>query len=129
MKNAKTSSRRNFFKIGITGAGLFLATRAIAQICGLKTGEQTIGPFFPEPGTPVDPIREDQDKNIPIFLANDNDLTFVKGRSGKASGQVVYVRGAVTDAASCNPIPDATIIIWQASQSGRYNHKGDDENP
>lgn len=123
----ESTSRRNFFKIGLGAVGTLAASNSLAQLCGINTGEQPLGPFFPRAGTPEDPIREDNDPTTPIYLANDNDLTFVRGRNGTAKGQVVYVTGQVTDDA-CNPVPNATIIIWQASASGRYNHKGDAEN-
>ena len=123
----KLSTRRNFFKSGATViVGSLAVTRALAQVCGMDTGRQPLGPFFPEEGTPEDPIREDLSDG-PISLANDSDLTFVRGRNGRAKGQVVYIKGKVLSK-SCQPIPDATIIIWQASQSGRYNHKRDANN-
>ncbi len=126
MKNSV--SRRSFFRVGMGAMGTLAAGQALAQVCGVITGEQPLGPFFPRPNTPEDSIREDQDPTTPIFLANDSDLTVVKGRVGTAKGQVVYVKGKVLDEA-CRPVPDATLIIWQASGSGRYNHKGDAGNP
>jgi protocatechuate 3,4-dioxygenase beta subunit len=128
MKQSKDNSRRRFFKWGLGAAGSVAVSPAIANVCGVKTGEQGLGPFFPRPETPVDPIKENPDGSVPIFLSNDNDLTFVKGRNGTASGQQVILRGVLTEEDSCKPIANATIIIWQASESGRYNHKGDDAN-
>lgn len=123
----KSVSRRNFFKVGLGAVGTMTAAHSLAQICGVTTGGQPLGPFFPKTGNPVDPIREDSNPATPIHLANDNDLTFVKGRTGVATGQIVYVVGQVIDAA-CKPVSNATLVIWQASESGRYNHKGDAEN-
>ncbi|MGE0529268.1 MAG: hypothetical protein AB7G93_01345 [Bdellovibrionales bacterium] len=125
--NKSPFSRRDLFKTGIGVAGALVATRSVAQVCDLTTGEQPLGPFFPRAGTPEDPIRESQDPTTPIHLANDNDLTFVRGRAGIATGQRIYVRGKVTNEA-CQPLAHATLIIWQASASGRYNHTGDAEN-
>ena len=126
MKKSVIKTRRNFFKVGLGTIGTLATTHSLAQICGI-TGEQPLGPFFPRAETPEDPIREDNDPTTPIFLANDSDLTFVRGRSGKAKGQVVYIKGQVTDE-SCHPVSNAILIIWQASQSGRYNHNGDTDN-
>jgi len=126
-KTGKVLSRRKFFELGLGAAGTFAATTSLAQVCGIATGKQALGPFFPRPGTPDDPIREDADPTTPIYLANDSDLTFVKGRSGRASGQVVLVKGRV-ESEACQPIKNATLIIWQASETGRYNHTGDAEN-
>lgn len=120
-------NRRNFFKFGLGTVGALGATKALAQLCGIDTGEQPLGPFFPNPGTPADPIREDDNPQTPIYLANDNDLTKVKGRRGTAQGQVVYVLGQVKDS-ECKPIANASLIIWQASHSGRYNHIRDADN-
>lgn len=125
--NNQNISRRRFFKFGLGAAGTIAASTSVAKVCGVKTGEQGLGPFFPRPNTPVDPIKENPDGSVPIFLSNDNDLTFVQGRDGQASGQIVNIKGVLTDDA-CQPIAGATIIIWQASESGRYNHKGDDAN-
>ena len=109
-------SRRNFFNLAGAGVGTLLAGSSLAQACGIATSEQPLGPFFPRPGTPQSPIGE-----------NDNDLTFVNGQQGSATGQVVHVKGQLTDGA-CRPISGATLIIWQASASGRYNHRGDAAN-
>lgn len=120
-------SRRRFFGWGIGAAGTIAASSSVAQVCGVKTGEQTLGPFFPRPGTPEDLIKENPDGSVPIYLSNDNDLTHVKGRNGTASGQQVIIKGLVQDE-NCDPVANATIIIWQASESGRYNHKSDAAN-
>lgn len=123
-----TLTRRKFFKVGVGTAGGVVATSAMAQVCGgSQTAEQPLGPFFPRPGTPELNVHESDDPNQPHYLANDNDLTFVKGKDGRAVGQVVYVRGRVQDAV-CNPIRNASLIIWQASSTGRYNHLGDADN-
>lgn len=128
VKDTNPLSRRNFFKTGISaigvGTGAILTNNALAQMCGVATGSQLAGPFFPWPETPQSHVHEDSDPTTPIFLANDNDLTFVQGKNGTATGQIVYVNGLLTDQA-CRPIPQATMIIWQASASGRYNHKRD----
>lgn len=60
-------------------------------------------------------------------LSNDNDLTYVKGRGGKAQGQIVFIKGKVLGQ-NCNPQIGVTVLIWQASASGRYNHKRDEDN-
>ncbi len=123
----KVFNRRLFFKWGLGTAGTLAGSSAVAKACGLNTGAQDLGPFFPSANTPLDPIKENPDESVPISLSNDNDLTFVQGRQGHATGQYVVVKGILTNEA-CEPIEGATIIIWQASASGRYNHKGDGAN-
>jgi protocatechuate 3,4-dioxygenase beta subunit len=124
-------TRRKFFKSGLGTLGAVSATivagQTLAQVCEIATAEEPLGPFFPRAKTPVDPVHEDENPKTPTHLANDNDLTYVKGKKGSSEGQVVYVKGKVVDQ-NCKPIPNASIIIWQASESGRYNHKGDSVN-
>lgn len=128
MQTDKRLSRRNFFQVGAGAAGALVAGGSAAYACLQEaTAAQPLGPFFPQQGTPADVVREDDDPQTPLHLANDNDLTFVKGREGKAQGQVVYIDGTLHDA-ECQPLDAATIIIWQAAASGRYNHKGDAQN-
>ncbi len=117
MKNLKQDiSRRGLFQLGAAIAGTSLAGKAVAQMCAPQTAEQALGPFFPNPGTPEIPINE-----------SDYDLTKVKGLLGHAKGQKVNILGKIQDSV-CKPISGATVIIWQASESGRYNHLRDEAN-
>ncbi|WP_447965054.1 dioxygenase family protein [Nitrospira sp. Ecomares 2.1] len=122
-------SRRTLLKrgMGIFGllAGGFSGASSLAEILKEPTPRQTLGPFFPDEGDPIDAIRENHAIGIPISQANDQDLTFVKGRRGKAKGQVIYLKGKVLSAKSGKPIPHTAIIMWSASASGRYNHRED----
>ena len=80
------------------------------------TPPQTAGPYYP-PKAQVD-----------TQLDKDNDLTQVKGQPGKATGQILYVMGQIRDT-RCRPIEGAIVEIWQASDSGRYSHPRDTQNP
>ena len=113
---------------GIVGfmIGGLLTHTSFAALLSKPTPRQSLGPFFPDDGDEVNSIRENPNLDIPISQANDQDLTFVKGRNGKAKGQVVYLRGQVLDANTGQPIPNAVLIMWSAAASGRYNHKGDE---
>ena len=100
--------RRDMLKGVLGGVATTGVTKAMG-FCGLgSTPEQPLGPFYPE--------RDQQDK--------DNDLVYVKGRSAGASGEVIHVTGVVTDE-NCAPIKGALVEIWQACDTGRYNHSGD----
>ena len=125
-------SRRTLLKRGMGFFGLFagglFGSTGLAQLLSKTTPRQALGPFFPDDGDEVNAIRENPDPGLPISQANDQDLTFVKGRKGKAKGQVIYLRGRVRDAQTGQPIPDTVLIMWSASASGRYNHKGDEGN-
>ena len=129
-------TRRRLLQVGAGTLGL-LATSgiALAALCpSTATPRQTRGPFFPFDHVVSFPIREGEDTSLPLILANDNDLTWVKGKSGKAQGQIIYFRGQVLRTSSpgsdvCQPMAEATVLLWQANFSGRYNHRGDDSAP
>ncbi len=110
MDNKINENRRNALKYGLLGAGLTAATQALGQsreMCGL-TPAQTSGPFYP--------VKDQPDK--------DTDLTTVRGQTGTARGDVIFIQGIVTDQ-NCNPVPGALVEIWQACITGKYNHPND----
>ena len=109
MKNFKLS-RRTFAGAGLASAGLVLATGARAFEKRL-TAESIMGPFGP----------------VTLPADHDADLTWVKGRSARASGQVIEIAGRVFDVKG-NPIPGASIELWQANAAGRYVHPSDISN-
>ena len=101
-------SRRTFAGAGIATAGLVLATGARAFQSKPLTAESPMGPFFP----------------LDVPSDNDADLTWLKGHSKRASGQVIEVRGRVLDLKG-NPIAGARLDLWQANAKGRYAHPAD----
>jgi protocatechuate 3,4-dioxygenase beta subunit len=107
----EANSRRRFLKTGATAAGAMLATGAIAEAIGATCGRtppQTAGPFYPGESR----------------FTSDTDLTYVPGRTARAQGQVIYIKGRVVDAA-CRPVVGANVEIWQACASGKYNNPND----
>jgi protocatechuate 3,4-dioxygenase beta subunit len=103
-------NRRQALKLGFFTAGATVISSSMGlaqQICGL-TPKQPEGPFYP--------VADQLDK--------DTDLVTIKGNSKSAKGEIIFVAGTVSDA-SCNPIAGALVEIWQACQSGKYNHPGD----
>ncbi|MGE3817055.1 MAG: protocatechuate 3,4-dioxygenase [Nitrospiraceae bacterium] len=86
-----------------------------AEACE-ATPRQTEGPYYPPARQ-----RENQDDR-------DNDLTEVRGQTGRASGQTMYVIGQVRDV-HCRPLAGAVVEIWQASANGRYQHPDERDNP
>jgi len=110
-------SRRDLLSAGAGAAAGLLAHRLGAEpprgpACAGPTVAQTSGPYYPTHD------REDEDP----------DLTRVKGRSGRATGEVISVRGRVLDQA-CRPVAGALVEIWQANTWGRYDHEKDAGNP
>ncbi len=121
----RTILARSAKAFGLVLSGLFAHT-GLASVLTKPTPLQALGPFFPDEGDAVNEIRENPDPNLPISQANDQDLTFVKGREGTAIGQIIHLSGKVLDARTGQPIPQTLLIMWSASASGRYNHKGDE---
>lgn len=104
-------NRRNLIRNTVLAAGtLGLSFSALANSCDI-TATQPEGPFFPE--------NDQKDK--------DNDLTQVAGSRRLALGEVVLMKGLVKDQ-ECKPIKGALVEIWQACESGKYNHSGDPNN-
>ncbi|MBX9769193.1 MAG: hypothetical protein K2X47_18095 [Bdellovibrionales bacterium] len=104
------NQRREFLQLGL---GLAVAgavgSQAQAQSPSCRvTPIQPEGPFYPVDGK----------------LGSDADLTRVKSGQPTAQGQVVYISGIIQDA-QCRPIEGATVEIWQACATGRYDHPSD----
>jgi protocatechuate 3,4-dioxygenase beta subunit len=119
MRHATPVGAMCLILVGMTMSGyaedMLRATGQTAEGCPV-TPAQTAGPYYP----PKAQLEAQLDK--------DNDLTQVKGQQGKASGQVLYVMGQIRDS-RCRPIEGAVAEIWQASDSGRYRHPRDTQNP
>jgi protocatechuate 3,4-dioxygenase, beta subunit len=110
-------SRRELLGAGAGAAAGLVAQRLVGeapagQACGEATAPQTSGPFYPAHDRPDE----------------DPDLTRVEGRPGRATGQIVCVRGRVLDEA-CRPVAGVLVEIWQANSWGRYDHERDAGNP
>jgi len=101
-------SRRTFAGAGLASAGLALSSSARAFADKVPTAESALGPFYP--------ITRPADA--------DADLTWVKGHDKRAIGQVIEISGRVFDVKG-NPVPGATLELWQANAAGRYDHPSD----
>jgi protocatechuate 3,4-dioxygenase beta subunit len=108
--------RRNFLKFGSLAATSLVTlnsmTSEAVEICAKSiTPAQPKGPFYP----------------IVDQIDTDADLVYLKGSSRAARGQVIIVEGVVTDQ-KCRPVEGALVEIWQACDTGRYNHPSDPNN-
>ncbi len=98
----------------IKNIALFSGVAALAPLakaaptCNQSTPKQTQGPFYP--------VADQIDK--------DTDLTMVAGAATRAKGRVIEIYGVVTDT-DCKPVKEAFVEIWQACESGKYNHPAD----
>jgi|GEM_PF-6344273 len=131
MKSTAKIQRRELLALGgtlLTGAIASKAHASTQKICsGISTPKQDDGPFFPHENTAPYPINENPSAGFPMAESNDSDLTKIKGKNGTAKGQAVIIKGQLTNSL-CEPIKVANIIIWQASESGLYNHIHDSIN-
>ena len=99
-------SRRKFLKQTLVGTATgLLSPTLLAQS---PTPSEVEGPFYP--------ITPQKDKDF--------DLTRVKGKSGRAKGEIIHVQGQVLDQ-NLSPLQDVTIDLWQANSFGKYHHPHD----
>jgi protocatechuate 3,4-dioxygenase beta subunit len=80
----------------------------VASAARKPTADQVQGPFYPV----IKPVDQDA------------DLTVIRGKQGKAQGQVIYLTGQVLNLKG-EPIPGVRIEVWQANAFGRYTHPND----
>lgn len=97
-------ARRRLILVGAALPWLPRASRA-ADAGRLPTPAQIEGPFHP--------VRPAPD--------TDGDLVLVRGRDARATGEVLHVRGRVTDLQG-RPVRDALVELWQADARGIYDH-------
>lgn len=76
------------------------------------TPAETEGPFYPE--------NTNAERDV--------DLTRLAGRSERAAGQLIEMRGRVLGPTG-QPISGARVELWQANAGGRYAHSRDAGNP
>ncbi len=86
------------------------STADSTKTCGVgqKTPPQPDGPFYP----------------MLAQVDTDWDLVQVAGAKASAKGKIIIIEGQVTDQ-RCLPVSGALVEIWQACESGRYNHPSD----
>jgi protocatechuate 3,4-dioxygenase beta subunit len=94
---------------GLTGAAIALPGRASSALH--VTPQEMLGPFYP-----AHPLPD-----------HDFDLTRIRGRSGRARGEIIEVVGRVLQPDGI-PVQHAAIEVWQANAAGKYRHP-DDMNP
>lgn len=73
--------------------------------------------FTPQKQTPTGLIVNTLSK--PDKFNTNNDLTRYVGSFNVATGELLYLKGTITDAFGI-PIEGATIKIWQANSAGKY---------
>ncbi|QPJ61490.1 MAG: hypothetical protein G3M70_06145 [Candidatus Nitronauta litoralis] len=124
MSKATLSRRQLFKKLLLVGGPVAAAIFLVGLKRPNRVFEQVLGPFFPDPDDPIEPIRELGNKGKSFPMSNDWDLTQVKGKQKRAEGQIVSLTGKVLNP-NGEAVPNASLMLWQASSSGRYNHQDD----
>jgi len=106
------NSRRRFLVQAISGSGvgLWMARTAWGNFIP-PTAAQTKGPFYPIP-------------EIEKQKYFDADLTRLDAKSPVADGEQIAVRGVVLDMDE-KPLDQVIVEVWQACETGRYNHPQD----
>lgn len=102
-------------------AVLLLSAGALSACAARVEGEEA-------PGAALTPSEIEG----PFFPSNtqierDADLTRLAGRSERAAGALIEVRGRVLDA-NGRPLPGVVVELWQANAAGRYAHERDAAN-
>lgn len=104
--------RRTLTLLGASALAACAAEVDPENAAAVATPPETEGPFFPENTSGE----------------SDVDLTRLAGRSERAAGQVIEVRGRVLGP-NGQPITGARLQLWQANAAGRYAHTADAANP
>ncbi len=103
-----TATRRDILAGGLGALGTLALAQPLAA--AEPTPDAMEGPFYP---TPV--MRR---------LDVDNDLVRIIGAVREAGGEVMILRGRVTDADG-TPLVGHRVEIWQCDMNGKYLHSGD----
>ncbi len=99
--------------MALTRRGLILAAPVLVAgpqvwAANSPTPRATEGPFYP----------------VRIPADHDNDLVRTDSEVREAGGEILQLRGMVTDT-NAAPIGDAVVEIWQCDANGVYRHPGD----
>ncbi len=104
----------------IKNSSMALGLASVASISAKAAGICKATPINGQPEGPFFPTTNQQENQ----LDKDNDLTRIKGNLNQPIGEHIQLIGRVVDEA-CKPLSDVLVEIWQACESGRYNHPND----
>lgn len=102
----KSQTTRRSILAGLTGALAFIRPSFVAA----ATPSAAEGPFYP--------TRSMRHADV------DNDLVKIVGAVREAGGEVITLRGRVTDKRD-KPLSGHRVEIWQCDVNGKYLHTGD----
>ncbi|PWQ96571.1 protocatechuate 3,4-dioxygenase [Leucothrix pacifica] len=107
MKHSNYSRRGFLASVSSVIGGLLVYRSANARALTPRTTE---GPFYPRPS-----MR---------FADVDNDLVKVEGAVREAGGEIIHLKGVLTDKQG-RPLAGHRVEIWQCDVNGKYLHTGD----
>jgi len=112
MNKSQLTRRKLLSRTSILLTGLFASRNADAATTPVtpKAGE---GPFYPTPAMRPTDV--------------DNDLVKVMGLVHEAGGEVVLLKGKITNKDG-SPRAGLRVEIWQCDMNGKYLHTGDNQN-
>lgn len=109
MKTSNYSRRGFVASIASVMGGMFIYRRGNSKGFTPRAAE---GPFYPSAD-----MR---------FTDVDNDLVKIEGAVREAGGEVIHLKGNITDKQG-KPLAGAYIEIWQCDLNGKYLHTGDNQ--
>lgn len=110
--NRSRSARRNWLaRVGTLLSAAMLSRFSHAALS--KTPDATEGPFYPTPSMRV--------------ADTDNDLVKVDGVVTEAGGEIVFLKGVVSDK-NGRSLSGVRVEIWQCDVNGKYLHSSDSRN-
>ena len=95
--------KRRKLMLGLTGLVALSSSSTLSAL--VATPRQTAGPFYPDI----------------LPLDDDNNLTEVAGKTGRAKGLISDLSGRIVDI-NGHPLQGMRIEIWQCDANGRYRH-------
>jgi protocatechuate 3,4-dioxygenase, beta subunit len=113
----QTKTRRKFIQFGAAAASsaLIVPPWVSAQAALIPTEPQIEGPFFPlDVPRVLSDFRQDRD----------NDLIWVRGKTGFALGTLMELSGRVLGPDG-KPLRNVEVQLWQCDNYGRYKHPED----
>lgn len=102
-----------------------LTRRALSRQIGLAAGVTLVGSNLAGAAMAPTPKQvEGPFHSINAQSDTDTDLCVIEGHTEPAKGEVILVRGQVTDV-NGQPLEGALVDVWQANHFGRYSHAED----
>ncbi len=111
MKHHQSNRRRWLTRLSVTLGSIFVFRKISAE--SIQTPKSAEGPFYPSPSMRTADV--------------DNDLVKVEGVVAESGGEIITLKGVVTNKEGIS-LPGVRVEIWQCDINGKYLHTGDKQN-